>query len=79
MVVLVAKFVEGAWITALLVALMIVFMHMVKRHYVRVDREIYLDRPIHAGRGAGADRGGSHRSLEPDYGEGFIVRALHVE
>ncbi|HMG84773.1 MAG TPA: APC family permease [Terracidiphilus sp.] len=45
-VVLVAKFVEGAWITALLVALMIVFMHMVKRHYVRVDREVFLDRPI---------------------------------
>lgn len=46
MVVLVAKFVEGAWITALLVVIMIVFMHMVKRHYVRVDREVDLDRPI---------------------------------
>ncbi len=46
MVVLVAKFTDGAWITALLVAVMIVFMHLVKRHYVRVDREVYLDRPI---------------------------------
>jgi amino acid transporter len=46
MVVLVAKFTEGAWITALLVAVMIVFMNMVKRHYMRVDREISLDRPI---------------------------------
>jgi amino acid transporter len=45
-VVLLAKFTEGAWITALLIALMIVFMHMVKRHYVRVDREVFLDRPI---------------------------------
>ena len=45
-VVLLAKFTEGAWITALLVALMIVFMHAVKRHYVRVDREVFLDRPI---------------------------------
>ena len=45
-VVLLAKFTEGAWITALLVAVMIVFMNMVKRHYVRVDREVYLDRPI---------------------------------
>ena len=44
--VLLAKFTEGAWITALLVAVMIVFMHSVKRHYVRVDREVYLDRPI---------------------------------
>ncbi|WP_348262097.1 APC family permease [Telmatobacter sp. DSM 110680] len=46
MVVLVAKFVEGAWITALLVFVMILFMHMVKRHYVRVDIEVNLDRPI---------------------------------
>ena len=45
-VVLVAKFAEGAWITALLVAVMILFMRAVKRHYVRVDREIDLDRPI---------------------------------
>jgi len=45
-VVLVAKFVEGAWITALLVALMIAFMLKVKRHYVRVAREIDLERPI---------------------------------
>jgi amino acid transporter len=45
-VVLVAKFTEGAWITALLVILMIVVMHSVKRHYVRVARETSLDRPI---------------------------------
>jgi amino acid transporter len=45
-VVLVAKFTEGAWITALLVILMIALMHSVKRHYVRVAREVSLDRPI---------------------------------
>ena len=45
-VVLVAKFAEGAWITALLVALMIVVMHAVKRHYVRVNRETGLNRAI---------------------------------
>ena len=45
-VVLVAKFVEGAWVTALLIAVMIVLMRAVKRHYVRVDRETALDRPI---------------------------------
>jgi hypothetical protein len=45
-VVLVAKFAEGAWITALLIASMIVLMHAVKRHYVDVDRETILDRPI---------------------------------
>ena len=46
LVVLVAKFAEGAWITALLVVVMIVLMRAVKRHYVRVNREIDLDRPI---------------------------------
>jgi hypothetical protein len=46
LVVLVTKFVDGAWITALLVAAMIVAMHTVKRHYLRVDRETELDRPI---------------------------------
>ena len=45
-VVLVAKFAEGAWITALLIAAMIVLMRAVKRHYVEVDRETALDRPI---------------------------------
>jgi amino acid transporter len=45
-VVLVAKFVDGAWITALLVAVIIAFMLKVKRHYVRVAHEIDLDRPI---------------------------------
>jgi amino acid transporter len=45
-VVLLAKFAEGAWITVLLVLVMIVFMRAVNRHYVRVNREIDLDRPI---------------------------------
>jgi amino acid transporter len=45
-VVLVAKFVEGAWITALLIAAMILLMRAVKRHYARVGRETFLDRPI---------------------------------
>jgi amino acid transporter len=46
LVVLVAKFVEGAWITALLVIIMIVVMRAVKRHYNEVNKEIDLDRPI---------------------------------
>jgi amino acid transporter len=45
-VVLVAKFADGAWITALLVAVMILLMRAVKRHYVGVDRETACDRPI---------------------------------
>ncbi len=46
LVVLVAKFAEGAWITALLVVVMILLMRAVNRHYVRVNREIDLDRPF---------------------------------
>ncbi len=46
LVVLVAKFVEGAWITALLIVVMIVLMRAVKRHYVRVARETDLTRPL---------------------------------
>jgi amino acid transporter len=46
LVVLVAKFVDGAWITALLVLAMIVFMRAVNRHYVRVNHDINLDRPF---------------------------------
>jgi len=46
LVVLVAKFVDGAWVTALLIILMIVIMRAVHRHYMRVDRETFLDRPI---------------------------------
>ena len=45
-VVLVAKFVEGAWITAVLVAVMILLMRAVKRHYERVDKETFLDLPF---------------------------------
>jgi len=46
LVVLVAKFAEGAWITLLLITAMIVIMRSVKRHYVRVNRATALDRPI---------------------------------
>jgi amino acid transporter len=46
LVVLVAKFVEGAWITALLVIVLILLMRAVKRHYVRVDKETFLDLPF---------------------------------
>jgi amino acid transporter len=46
LVVLLAKFVEGAWITALLVVLMILAMRLVHRHYQRVARETDLERPI---------------------------------
>jgi amino acid transporter len=46
LVVLVAKFVAGAWVTALLIPLMILLMVMVKRHYVGVDAQTADDSPI---------------------------------
>jgi hypothetical protein len=46
LVVLVAKFVAGAWITALLIPLMILLMSMVKRHYSRVDSQTADDTPL---------------------------------
>ncbi len=39
-VVLVAKFMSGAWVTALLVPVLILIMLAVKRHYVRVNAEM---------------------------------------
>ena len=45
-VVLVAKFAQGAWITALLIAAIILLMRAVHRHYVGVGRDTALDRPI---------------------------------
>ncbi|HEY4051808.1 MAG TPA: APC family permease [Acidobacteriaceae bacterium] len=46
LVVLVAKFVAGAWVTALLIPLLILLMTLVKRHYTRVAREIESDQPL---------------------------------
>ncbi len=39
-VVLAAKFVEGAWVTVLILVLLVVFMTSVRHHYIRVQREI---------------------------------------
>jgi amino acid transporter len=45
-VVLVAKFTEGAWVSALLVAGLMAGMLWVRRHYDRVAREIQLSSPL---------------------------------
>jgi len=46
-VVLTTKFVEGAWITALLIPCMIVTMLAIRRHYRRVASQIRLEQPMH--------------------------------
>ncbi|MDQ2924553.1 MAG: APC family permease [Acidobacteriota bacterium] len=45
-VILVTKFVSGAWVTALLVPFLIGVMMMVKRHYTRVKRETEDPTPL---------------------------------
>ena len=45
-VVLIAKFTEGAWITLLLIPGLILMMRMVKRHYDHVAREIESRAPL---------------------------------
>jgi amino acid transporter len=45
-VVLTAKFAEGAWVTALLIPSLLIFMTAVRRHYTAVMREIELHDPI---------------------------------
>jgi len=49
LVVLVAKFVDGAWVTVLLVVSMIALMIMVKRHYKRIAQEMEYNSPLHLG------------------------------
>jgi amino acid transporter len=45
-IVLVSKFAAGAWVTALLVPTLILLMHLVKRHYTRVQREMADPAPL---------------------------------
>ena len=45
-VVLVAKFMEGAWITVLLIPSLILMMRAVRRHYARVGAEIKALHPV---------------------------------
>jgi amino acid transporter len=46
LVVLVAKFREGAWITAILIPALIITMSAVRRHYSRIRKELAIDCPM---------------------------------
>jgi hypothetical protein len=46
LVVLLAKFTEGAWIIAILIPALILLMAGIKHHYDRVTREVVIDRPM---------------------------------
>jgi amino acid transporter len=45
-VVLVAKFVEGAWVTALLIPALLFLMFRVRRYFVRVELELFSKQPL---------------------------------
>jgi amino acid transporter len=45
-IVLVAKFIEGAWITAVLIPALLLLMMAVKRYFVRVEDEILTREPL---------------------------------
>ena len=45
-VVLVSKFVEGAWLTALMVGILVALFYGVRRHYRTVARQVASDEPI---------------------------------
>ena len=47
LVVLVAKFVDGAWITVLLIPALILMMRSVRHHYAQVALEIRTSAPVH--------------------------------
>jgi amino acid transporter len=48
-VVLVAKFIEGAWVSALIIVGLLMLMISVRRHYVRVARETRSHQPLKIG------------------------------
>ncbi|HTC94666.1 MAG TPA: APC family permease [Terriglobales bacterium] len=48
-IVLVAKFVEGAWITVLLIPALLILMKSVRRHYARIERAVKSETPLDLG------------------------------
>jgi amino acid transporter len=47
LVVMIAKFTEGAWITVLLIPGMMLMMYVIRRHYDRVEEETRSDTPVY--------------------------------
>ena len=79
LVVLVAKFAEGAWITLLLIPLILWLMHAVKRHYERVDHEMTDETALNCSEFASPLAIVPIESLEPDFEAGGGLRAFHFE
>ena len=86
-VVLVAKFTEGAWITLVLIPAMILMMRGIKRHYGRVEKETQTDVPVNTQDLCApivllpVDRWSvvSEKTLRFAWGLSQQIRVLHVE
>jgi amino acid transporter len=86
-VVLVAKFTEGAWITLLLIPGMMLLMRGIKRHYGRVEKETQTDTPVNTRHLCApivllpVDRWNvvSEKALRFAWGLSHEIRILHVE
>jgi len=53
-VVLIGKFMEGAWAVLVVIALMVLAMDAVRRHYDAVEADLFVDTTAHMRRGEGA-------------------------
>ena len=78
-VVLVAKFRAGAWVTALLVPALIGAMLMVKRHYSRVKREMADMTPLNVANLEEPIVVIPMARWDQNHGEGYAVRPAAVE
>ncbi len=86
-VVLIAKFTDGAWITVMLIPAMILMMKAISRHYRRVERETKADVPVNTAELCQpivllpVDRWSSvsEKALRFAWGLSSQIRVLHVE
>ncbi len=85
-VVLIAKFVEGAWITFLLIPVLVLMMKGIHRQYARVGRELACGEPMDFGSTkapivilpiAGWDKA-TEKALSFAYGISHDIKAVHI-
>ena len=74
LVIVAAKFAEGAWITLLAIPSLILLFKRIRRYYDRVDREMREPRPLELGAQRAAGGGAADRGLEQADEQGAAVR-----
>ena len=78
-VVLVTKFIEGAWITVVLIPALILMMRGIHHHYGRVVSETEADGPVNTTDLCEPIRPDSHRSLERSLRKSAALRLVHFK